>query len=169
MADKRGMPSLLALLGLLAVAGYQNRDKLGQILQGSGNGANTGGTPETGSQGGNGGLLGELGKVIGGAGAGGSIKQGLDDLLGTFKEAGQNEVADSWVTPGVPTQGLSPAQVEAAIGKDALQELATKTGISYDDLVKRLSSSIPEAVDRLTPDGKFPQDENEAVDRLVRT
>ena len=114
-------------------------------------------------------LLGELGKVIGGAGAGGSIKQGLDDLLGTFKEAGQNEVADSWVTPGVPTQGLSPAQVEAAIGKDALQELATKTGISYDDLVKRLSSSIPEAVDRLTPDGKFPQDENEAVDRLVRT
>jgi uncharacterized protein YidB (DUF937 family) len=168
------MPSLLALLGLLAVAGYQNRDKLGQILQGSGNGANTGGAPETGSQettaqGGDGGLLGELGKVLGGAGAGGSIKQGLDDLLGTFKEAGQHETADSWVTPGVPTQGLSPSQVEAALGKDTLQELATKTGISYDELVKRLSSSIPDAVDRLTPDGKFPQDENEAVDRLVRT
>jgi len=163
------MPSLLALLGLLAVAGYQNRDKLGQILQGSGNGANSGGTQGTSTQGGEGGLLGELGKVLGGAGAGGSIKQGLDDLLGTFKEAGQNEVADSWVTPGVPTQGLSPSQVEAAIGKEALQELATKTGISYDELVKRLSSSIPDAVDRLTPDGKFPQNENEAVDRLVRT
>ena len=28
----RGMPSLAALLGLLAVAGYQNRDKLGELL-----------------------------------------------------------------------------------------------------------------------------------------
>jgi uncharacterized protein YidB (DUF937 family) len=157
------MPSLLALLGLLAVAGYQNRDKLGQILQGSGN-AGQGNI----GQGDGGGLLGELGKVLGGTGAGSSIKQGLDDLLGTFKEAGQNETADSWVTPGVPTQGLSPSQVESAIGKDTLQELSAKTGIGYDELVKRLSSSIPDAVDRLTPDGKFPQDENEAVDRLVR-
>ena len=28
----RGMPSMVALLGLLAVAGYQNREKIGQVL-----------------------------------------------------------------------------------------------------------------------------------------
>ena len=31
MASRNTMPSLAALLGLLAVAGYQNRDKLGQL------------------------------------------------------------------------------------------------------------------------------------------
>ena len=30
----RGMPSMVALLGLLAVAGYQNRDKLKEMLGG---------------------------------------------------------------------------------------------------------------------------------------
>jgi hypothetical protein len=30
MIMARGMPSLAALLGLVAVAGYQNRDKLGE-------------------------------------------------------------------------------------------------------------------------------------------
>jgi hypothetical protein len=28
----RGMPSMIALLGLLAVAGYQNRDKIAEAL-----------------------------------------------------------------------------------------------------------------------------------------
>ena len=28
----RGMPSMVALLGLLAVAGYQNRDKIAEAL-----------------------------------------------------------------------------------------------------------------------------------------
>ena len=30
----RGMPSLAALLGLIAVAGYQNRDKIGEFIRG---------------------------------------------------------------------------------------------------------------------------------------
>ena len=30
----RGLPSMTALLGLLALAGYQNRDKLGELLKG---------------------------------------------------------------------------------------------------------------------------------------
>ena len=36
MADTRGMPSMLALLGLLAVAGFQNRDKIADALKGVG-------------------------------------------------------------------------------------------------------------------------------------
>ena len=32
----RGMPSMTALLGLLALAGYQNRDKLAELLKGAG-------------------------------------------------------------------------------------------------------------------------------------
>ncbi len=32
----RGMPSMTALLGLLALAGYQNRDKIAELLKGAG-------------------------------------------------------------------------------------------------------------------------------------
>lgn len=39
----RGMPSLAALLGLLAIAGYQNRDKIGELLKGV---TNPGGAPD---------------------------------------------------------------------------------------------------------------------------
>ncbi|MHC2399386.1 hypothetical protein ACVMGC_003930 [Bradyrhizobium barranii subsp. barranii] len=35
----RGMPSMTALLGLLAIAGYQNRDKLAELLKGPGAGS----------------------------------------------------------------------------------------------------------------------------------
>jgi uncharacterized protein YidB (DUF937 family) len=40
------MPSMVALLGLLAVAGYQNRDKIAEMLgkQGQAGGAGAGGT-----------------------------------------------------------------------------------------------------------------------------
>src|SRR6478752_650885 len=34
----RGFPSMTALLGLLAVAGFQNRDKLAEMLGGQGSG-----------------------------------------------------------------------------------------------------------------------------------
>ena len=32
----RGLPSMTALLGLLAIAGYQNRDKIAEMLGGQG-------------------------------------------------------------------------------------------------------------------------------------
>ena len=31
----RGFPSMTALLGLLAIAGYQNRDKIAEMLRGA--------------------------------------------------------------------------------------------------------------------------------------
>ena len=46
----RGFPSMTALLGLLAIAGYQNRDKLAEMLGGAGPKGPSGATP--GQQGG---------------------------------------------------------------------------------------------------------------------
>ena len=53
----RGMPSMTALLGLLAIAGYQNRDKMAEMLGGAGAKTGPGGSTEPGL----GGLLGNLG------------------------------------------------------------------------------------------------------------
>jgi uncharacterized protein YidB (DUF937 family) len=53
----RGFPSMTALLGLLAVAGYQNRDKIAEMLGGGATAPAGGGQP---GQPGLGGLLGNL-------------------------------------------------------------------------------------------------------------
>ena len=61
----RGLPSMTALLGLLAIAGYQNRDKIAEMLGGAQD------KPGASGQGGLGGFLGQLG--LGGASAGGIL------------------------------------------------------------------------------------------------
>ena len=87
----RGMPSMTALLGLLAIAGYQNRDKLAEMLKGAG-AANTppGGASQQPALGG---LLGNLGGMLGGAGVGGLLNGGIGELLEKFKQSGQGETA----------------------------------------------------------------------------
>lgn len=159
----RGMPSLLALLGLVAVAGYQNREKLGQMIgQGAGQ---TGDRPASELAG----RVNDAGKILGQTAndVGGSLMGGLNELLDTFRNAGQKEQADSWITPGVPTQGLTRDQVESSIGRDTLADLARDTGLDYDELLNRLAKSIPEAVDRATPEGAFPQSDEEVRQRVA--
>ncbi len=86
----RGLSSMTALLGLLAVAGYQNRDKIAEILGGLGKG--TTGAP---GGGGLGGLIGQLKSSLGGAGADGVLSGGLSEIVDRFKKAGQGETAES--------------------------------------------------------------------------
>ena len=88
----RGFPSMTALLGLLAIAGYQNRDKLAEMLGGAGPRGPGGATP--GQQGGQQGGLGGLLEQFKGAGVGGLLGGGLGELVDRFKQAGQGEVAE---------------------------------------------------------------------------
>jgi uncharacterized protein YidB (DUF937 family) len=147
----RGFPSMTALLGLLAIAGYQNRDKLAEMLGGQTSGsAGLGGGP--GQQlGGLGGLLGSLG----GTSAGGLLSGGLGELVERFRQNGQGEIADSWVAPG-PNKEVAPHQLEQAIGPDVLASLTQQTGLSRDEILARLSRDLPQAVDQYTPEGRLP-------------
>ena len=169
-----GYPSMTALLGLLAVAGFQNRDKLAELLGGGGQG--TAGAPgqgggqgagapgqggglgragASGQAGGLGGLLGQLTGSLGGASAGSVLSGGLGELVDRFKQSGHGEVADSWVGTG-PNRDIAPPQLERAIGPDVLATLAQQTGLSREEILSRLSRDLPQAVDRYTPDGRLP-------------
>ena len=147
----RGMPSMTALLGLLAIAGYQNRDKLAEMLKG----ASSNPTPGGAQQPGQGGLLGNLGGMLGGAGVGGLLNGGIGELLEKFKQSGQGETAQSWVNDG-PNKDVSPPQLKQAIGPDVLAALEQQTGLSQEELLARLSRELPAAVDKYTPDGRLP-------------
>ena len=149
----RGFPSMTALLGLLAIAGYQNRDKLSEMIGGLGGGASgaPGGTGGAGGLGGLGGLLGGLG----GAGAGGLLSGGLGELMDRFKQNGHGDTAESWVGTG-PNKEVAPHQLEQAIGPDVLENLTKQTGLSREELLSRLSRELPQAVDKYTPEGRLP-------------
>ena len=143
---------MTALLGLLAVAGYQNRDKLAELLRGSPSGAP--GTPgQTQQQGGVGGLLSNLG----GGGVGGLLGGGLNELLERFKQSGQQQTVDSWVSQG-PNKEITPSQLEKVIGPDVLETLSKQTGLSRDELLARLTRDLPDAVDKYTPQGRLPSE-----------
>ena len=147
----RGMPSMTALLGLLAIAGYQNRDKLAEMLGGAG----AKNAPGGGTQPGLGGLLGNLGGMLGGAGAGGLLSGGIGELLERFKQNGEGDTAQSWVNDG-PNKAVSPPQLKQAIGSDVLAALEQQTGLSQEELLARLSRELPAAIDKYTPGGRLP-------------
>jgi uncharacterized protein YidB (DUF937 family) len=143
---KRGMPSMVALLGLLAFAGYQNRDKIGEMLKGAGGGGDDPNRPPGSSP--------------------GSLTGGLGDLMDRFRQTGKSDVADSWVKPG-PNRGLTADEVEQAVGPENIAELSERTGLSREELLERLSTRIPEGIDQLTPEGRFPADDDEVVQRVA--
>lgn len=150
----RGMPSMVALLGLLAVAGYQNRDKLGGLLGGLGNQAGTDGNSNR-PGGGLGEMLAGLGGAIGGSNPGSILSGGLGDLVDRFRQTGRGDTADSWINEG-DNAALHASDLEEALGDDTIIELTQKTGLSRAELLERLSKTLPAAVNQLTPEGRLP-------------
>jgi uncharacterized protein YidB (DUF937 family) len=155
----RGFPSMTALLGLLAIAGYQNRDKLAELIKDfSSKNQEKGGTIAGGGaqqgQGELGGELGGLGGLLGGASVGGLLNGGLGELMKQFEQHGQKETVDSWVGKG-PNRDIAPPDLKAALDPEVLQALTRATGLDEQELLARLSKELPNAVDKYTPEGKI--------------
>jgi uncharacterized protein YidB (DUF937 family) len=156
---------LTALLAVLAVAGYQNRDKIAEVLKGIGQGTqatNPDGTTPA-SAGGLGDILGRissggLGSILGGASPGSILSGGLGGLLDQFRSNGLGDKADSWVKAG-PNEVIEDHELSHALGPDVLEELVEKTGLSKEEIISRLSRELPAAVDDLTPDGAIPTEQ----------
>ena len=149
----RGFPSMTALLALLAIAGYQNRDKIAEWLSAA---QRSTGSPAPAPQGGTSGSPpGTLGGLLAGTSISDMLSGGLRDLVDSFRQAGHGEVADSWVGHG-PNKQISPSHLERIIGSDVLETVAQQTGLSREEILSRLSKNLPEAVDSYTPDGRIP-------------
>ncbi|QIG47929.1 YidB family protein [Nordella sp. HKS 07] len=143
----RGMPSLGALLGLVAIAGYQNRDKIGEFVKGLG--ISDPNSPL-------GGILEGARKSLGGSATGTDMNSGLGELVDRFRQNGQGATADSWVATGA-NKPINDSEVERALGPDLIDSLAKQTGLSRADLLSRLASMLPDVVDKMTPGGRLPQ------------
>jgi uncharacterized protein YidB (DUF937 family) len=156
---------MVALLGLLAVAGYQNRDKISEMLGGlNKNQPLPDGSMPQGQQqqtgGGLEGMLGSLGGMLGGNSVGGSglgsvLSGGLGDLVDRFNQAGTGAKAQSWVNDG-SNEDIDTTELEHTLGADTIEALIQQTGLDRQELLERLAKTLPEAVNKLTPDGRIP-------------
>lgn len=89
------------------------------------------------------------------AGADGGLLGGLGGLLGKLKDAGHGQVADSWVGTG-QNQTIDAGSLGKALGPQVIREIAARTGLDEQELLKQLSTALPGVVDKLTPNGQVP-------------
>jgi uncharacterized protein YidB (DUF937 family) len=81
---------------------------------------------------------------------------GLQGVVNEFEKSGLGATVQSWVGTG-PNKSISPDEVQRAIGPDLLQQLAAKSGLSVQELAQKLSQVLPDAVDKMTPNGSIPK------------
>ena len=166
-ASSQGMsPLTMAVLGLLAYKAFKS-------FTGNQPSAETVGTPRSTqpasrpggptNAGMPGGGLGDLlssglGGLLASGAAGSVLNGGLNELLKQFQQSGQGDVAKSWVGTG-PNKSISPNDLAKTLGSDQIDTLMTQTGMSRDELIAGLSQVLPEVVDKLTPQGRVPTEQ----------
>jgi uncharacterized protein YidB (DUF937 family) len=133
-------PIMLGLMGLLAYRTFKGKGRLADML---GTGAAAGGT----------------GSALGGAQGGNTgLSSGLKDLLDRFRQDGQEDKVQSWVSTGA-NKPIAPQELEHALGDERIEWLVEQTGMPREQLLQGLSGELPQAIDKLTPDGRLPTDE----------
>jgi len=103
-------------------------------------------------------LKGGLGGLLTGGAAGSVLSGGLNDLLKQFQNNGHGDAVDSWVGTG-PNKEIAPKDLSRALGSDQISALVEQTGMSRDELLNGLSQYLPQVIDRLTPQGRLPTDQ----------
>lgn len=165
---------LTALLAVLAIAGYQNRDKIAEMLKDlqTGQRRNPDGTASE-TQGGSSDILGGLangssGRDLGSSSTGSILSGGIGGLLDQFRQNGLGERAESWVHTG-PNEEIDDGELSQGLGDDLLAELAAKTGLTREEILSRLSRDLPRAVDDMTPEGKVPTENELSASKIGET
>ena len=108
----------------------------------------------SGGQGGSGGegLEQALFQMLGQGGA-----EGLSGLAQNFQSQGLGDVFSSWVSTG-ENEPIQPQQLQGALGPDILRQLAGGSGMSLQALLPLLTQLLPAVIDKLTPQGQLPKD-----------
>ena len=72
---------------------------------------------------------------------------GVAGLLESFQQKGLGGIVGSWVGTGA-NEGISPQQVESALGNEQVSDIAAKLGVSTQDASSHIAQWLP-AVRRL--------------------
>ncbi len=105
--------------------------------------------------------MGLLDSVLGGLGddAAGGLgdllkgQGGIGGITDALQKGGLGDIASSWIGKGA-NMSISPEQIEGVLGSGPIADFAKRLGISPTQAAETISGLLPEAIDRLTPNGK---------------
>ena len=80
---------------------------------------------------------------------------GMHAVLDKLHAGGLGDQVKSWVgmTKNLP---ISAEQLSSVLGNDTVKSIAAKVGIPTDKVAGALAHLLPQAVDKMTPEGKLP-------------
>lgn len=128
-----------------------------------------GGGSSSGGPGGGGNILGSLLGALLGGGAGGAQAAGggnnpLGGLMDMLTKSGLADQAQSWVGTG-ENKPVSADQIKEALPADTLQKVAEQAGVTPEKAADEIAQALPQAVDKLTPNGQVPSGSLEDIIR----
>lgn len=85
---------------------------------------------------------------------------GLAGLVETFRNKGLGEAVSSWIGTG-ENKPISGEDITNVLGNEKVQEIASKLGISSSDASSGFAALLPSIIDKLTPSGKLPEEQEE--------
>jgi uncharacterized protein YidB (DUF937 family) len=80
---------------------------------------------------------------------------GLQNIANQFEKNGFGDTMKSWISQG-QNLPITADQIRQALGSDKVKELAAKMGLPADKIADLLAQHLPQAIDKVTPDGKLP-------------
>jgi uncharacterized protein YidB (DUF937 family) len=81
---------------------------------------------------------------------------GLQGIVSEFEQKGFGPTVRSWVSTG-PNQPISTEDMQRVLGPDLLQQLSQRSGLPVPELARKLAEILPQAVDKMTPNGAIPK------------
>lgn len=85
-------------------------------------------------------------------------KGGLSGLVQMFQDKGLGDTVSSWISTG-KNLPVSADQIKQALGSDQIQQISEHVGVSQEEASTGLADLLPEIIDKLTPDGKMPEND----------
>jgi uncharacterized protein YidB (DUF937 family) len=84
---------------------------------------------------------------------------GLNGLLKKFNDSGLASAVSSWVGLG-ENEKISADNIMQVIGSGKIQQLAQQFGLDSSQFASQIAGMLPQVIDRLTPEGNVPDDQN---------
>lgn len=84
-----------------------------------------------------------------------TVSTGLDELVEQLRKSGLGDIVDTWIKPG-ENKPVESKNMSDALDRDLVDELSQRTGLSRDDVLDGLAKMLPGVVDKMTPEGRVP-------------
>ncbi|MEU8527841.1 YidB family protein [Streptomyces sp. NPDC048629] len=153
------------------MAGSDLGGLLGGLLGGGGQGGGAQGGGGAGAVLGS--LLGALMRGQGGSSAGAAPGSAagagnpLGGLLDLLTRSGLVDQAQSWIGSG-QNKPVSGDEIARALPDETLRQVAQESGVSPQQAADEIARSLPQVVDKLTPNGQVPTESLEDIIRQQR-